>query len=731
MIPMYATNLEHLLAELGVIDLMVQYQVIRFRRFHEREDEFRGLYISRDEVDALVSGHQITPTWAREPQDEELQRLADTIHQKREEVVGRTEATLAGGTPLRLPWLGATFRLSWFDLEALLIALAPEIDGRYERLYAYLHNDVTRRKPTVGLILDMLCPSVDAKVQARASFSGRSRLLRHHLITISNEPHETASLLSRAVKLDDRIVEFLLGSDTPDSRLVSIATRFPRMPEMDNLILPPETEQRLRALQARLSGNSDLLRTPSAPLCLVVGPDGSGRRTSAGALCAALGLELIVVASDRLLSAAPNPTDVMPLIFREAKLIDAAVYLDRFESLLGEDHRVAQVRDSLVESLAEFEGLEFVATEMLWEPAGPLTDRRSIRVEFPLPSYETRLEAWEHVLGSGVDLESVTSRFRFTPGRIYRVGEEAREEAWLTGDHKPSLDNVMKAARAQTTLRLGMAAQKIQPRRTWRDLVLPPDALAQLRELCAAVRHRERVFGIWGFERKLSTGKGLSALFAGPSGTGKTLAAEIIAGDLGLDLYRIDLSAVVSKYIGETEKNLSRIFAEAQKSSVVLFFDEADALFGKRSEVKDAHDRYANIEIAYLLQRMEEYDGIAILATNLRQNLDEGFSRRLYTTVEFPFPDDVYRERIWNSIFPSQLPLAEDVDFAFLARAFPFSGGNIKNVAVTAAFLGAEEGEVRMAHLIRAARRELIKMGRPVLAGDFGPYYALAHADDA
>jgi SpoVK/Ycf46/Vps4 family AAA+-type ATPase len=237
--------------------------------------------------------------------------------------------------------------------------------------------------------------------------------------------------------------------------------------------------------------------------------------------------------------------------------------------------------------------------------------------------------------------------------------------------------------------------------------------MAHLREICAQAEYRNVVYGEWGFDRKLSLGKGLNMLFVGPPGTGKTMAAEVIAHELQLDLYRIDLSQVVSKYIGESEKNLDRIFTAAENSNSILFFDEADALFGKRSEVRDSHDRYANIEISYLLQKMEEYQGISVLATNLRQNLDDAFMRRVQAVVEFPFPDAEYRQRIWNSVFPQEAPLHDDVDFKLLAHEVQLAGGNIKNMALAAAFYAAGDGgSIRMEHLIQAARREHQKIGR-------------------
>ena len=245
----------------------------------------------------------------------------------------------------------------------------------------------------------------------------------------------------------------------------------------------------------------------------------------------------------------------------------------------------------------------------------------------------------------------------------------------------------------------------------------------QLREIINQVKYRNIVFGDWGFNHKLSRGKGLNVLFSGPPGTGKTMAAEVIANELNLDLYKIDLSQIVSKYIGETEKNLQRAFDEAQASYAILFFDEADALFGKRSEVKDAHDRYANTEIAFLLQKMEEYEGITILTTNLSNNIDEAYMRRLQFNVVFPLPEEEQRENIWRTIFPDQAP-KEDIDFAFLARKFKFSGGEIKNIVVTAAFLAAEDsGVIGMRHIVRAIQYELRKIGKLCRTDDFGEYY--------
>jgi SpoVK/Ycf46/Vps4 family AAA+-type ATPase len=363
-----------------------------------------------------------------------------------------------------------------------------------------------------------------------------------------------------------------------------------------------------------------------------------------------------------------------------------------------------------------------------------------MRLTLSTPDYATRAELWKRQTGdismsddgfSVQDLESLANKFSFTAGQIHDSIIAARGlAAWRSIDELPTLDEFYAAARAQSTPILNTMARKINPRFGWNDIVLIPDSLDILHEISNTIKNRHIVLGQWGFQRKLATGLGLNVLFAGESGTGKTMAADILAGELGLDLYKIDLSGIVSKYIGETEKNLDRIFTEAKTSNAILFFDEADAVFGKRSEVRDSHDRYANIEISYLLQKMEEYDGVVILATNLRSNIDEAFVRRMHSVVDFPMPEAEYRLRIWQVHFPSDAPRGE-LDLEFLAERFKIAGGNIRNIVLGAAFLAAEDEQpIKMKHLARAARRELQKMGRLVREQDFGKYYRFIDGGD-
>jgi SpoVK/Ycf46/Vps4 family AAA+-type ATPase len=375
-----------------------------------------------------------------------------------------------------------------------------------------------------------------------------------------------------------------------------------------------------------------------------------------------------------------------------------------------------------------------VASRAAWQAKGVGRQRHLVWLTYDTPDYEHRRALWAHYLqgvynppappkskgkarpaepaATEADIDLLAGQFVLTASQVREAVTAAQDLAVQRGQPLTRQD-LFQAARAHSSPGLASLAHKIEARYTWDDIVLPDDQLELLHEIIATVRGRPIVLETWGVGQKLASSAGVTILFAGPPGTGKTMAAEVIASELQLDLYKIDLSTVVNKYIGETEKNLGRIFDEASNSNAILFFDEADAIFGKRSEVKDAHDRYANIEVSYLLQRMESYDGVTVLATNLRANLDDAFSRRLQFAIDFPFPDEAYRLRIWQALFPPDVPRAPDLDLPLMARRFKLAGGNIRNIIISAAYLAAADGGVvGMPHLLHGARRELQKMGR-------------------
>jgi AAA+ superfamily predicted ATPase len=449
------------------------------------------------------------------------------------------------------------------------------------------------------------------------------------------------------------------------------------------------------------------------------GAPGSGKSQLAEAIAGAFDVRLVTVQANALAQQS-NFDECLRLIFREVWLKGGVLYFAGTDALQGDE---TGRFSTLLQLLAADNGVTVMSGEKPWR-AAEFESAGVIPLTFNMSAPALQIASWKNALArAGITLTEseitvLAGRFRLTPAQAIEAAAAAVNSVrWRNaageGGSSVLLNDVFSAARLQCGQELADLARRIEPKRGWTDIVLPEESMAQLQEICARIASHVTVLSAWGFGKRLSLGKGVTALFAGPSGTGKTLAAEIVAFELGLFLYKVDLSGVVSKYIGETEKNLDRVFTAARDANCVLFFDEADALFGKRSEVKDSHDRYANLEISYLLQKMEEFEGLAILATNLRQNLDEAFTRRLTFTVHFPFPDENERRRIWSDIWPDATPLAADVDAALLARELKMSGGNIKNTALAAAYYAATEGGVvTHAHVLRAARREFQKMGK-------------------
>ncbi|HET6232006.1 MAG TPA: AAA family ATPase, partial [Longimicrobiaceae bacterium] len=531
-------------------------------------------------------------------------------------------------------------------------------------------------------------------------------------------------LLSRYLKVDERVVDFLVGVEAMDGALLHVVRPVASAPRLADLLLPDELARRLPLLAAERGPGGE------PPVFHLQGPYGVGKESTAAALCREMGLGLLAVDVARLAADEPRAVaDALRLAGREALLRGAALLLEGWDALLGDERRAA--RTAAVGEMEEWRAPTFVAGEAAWDPADSLHGRPFFRVTIPAPEYGDRVRLWRASLngdaskGGGVDVEALANAFRFTGGQIRDAAATARNLALARdpGAARVGMDDLYAASRMHSNPRLGTLARKIEPRHRWDDIVLPAERVQQLREVIHHVRYRSLVFQEWGFDGKLAMGKGLNALFAGPSGTGKTMAAGIVAGELGLELYKVDLSTVVSKYIGETEKNLGRIFAEAETSNAVLFFDEADALFGRRSEVRDSHDRYANLETAYLLQRMEEFEGIVILATNFRKNMDDAFVRRIQFTVDFPFPGERERLRIWQAIWPEKAPRSADLDLEVVARRVEVAGGSIRNIALAAAFLAADDGGVvTMAHVVRATRREYQKMGKVLSEADLGHF---------
>jgi ATPase family associated with various cellular activities (AAA) len=696
----YTTSLEHILAELERFDLLLRIQA--WRAGQRREDVGRAIG---------------APAWADTPLRPEL--LADVqprLDELSATIATRTAASLAAGVPLRLIALARLLGLGSFDVNVVLACLALELDRGYEQLYAGLHDDPAAVRPTAGLVVDLFGRELEDRVAARARLAPGAPLLDHAIVEAGDQP--AGSWLATPLRLDPRVTRFLFDQDEVDERLRCCARVVIPEVGLASLVLPVPLRDRLAGLmRSAASGADDLV-------IYLQGPHGAGRRAMAAAGCAALGIDLLVADGARLAATGLEQFELMVrLADREARLQGALLLWEDFDTLLAGDQRTKLAH--LLSVLDNHPGPIFLAGGTAWEPTDALPAKTFVRLELPQPGAADRLRLWRDALGddatAALDLDAVANTFRLTGGRIRDAVATARGLATARDPAGPAVTqaDLTAGCRLQSNRKLAELAQLVSPHYGWDDIVLPADQLAQLREIADQVRYRTVVHEDWGFDAKLSLGKGLNVLFAGPPGTGKTMAPDVLAGELGLDLYKIDLSGVVSKYVGETEKNLARIFDEARTSNAILFFDEADALFGKRTQVRDAHDRYANVEISYLLQKMDEYEGVVVLATNLRKNMDEAFVRRLHFAVDFPLPGLDDRRRIWERIWPDATPRDPELDLDLLAERVEVAGGSIRNIALAGAFLAAADGGVvGLAHLLRATLREYQKMGKILTAAD-------------
>ena len=699
-------------------DGYLELQLRRLRRLLQRRalwlrsrwrqdplQEYRGLIVSDAQADLLFaddSGDE------RRFQDEDPEAAA--IGAELEEL----ERELArvrhdnGAAPPALEQLTGLFRLSALERDVVVLCLAPELDAGFERLYAYVQDDTTRTFPSMHLANALF--GADSGAVARRALAPRSPLLRFRLVMVEPPRHSGDALATRPLRLPPRIVEYARGTN----RIEETAGAFVRPVERAGLAAAQaELAERLQRALTRRSGGR--------PGVNLLGPPGCGKRAVARGLSERLGLQLVEVDAARMPPPGPEREDVLRLLEREAGLLRLAFYVGE----PPDAHDRASVRS--FEDLAERLGPFVIAGS-----ARRLASQRFVPARVPAPDAQAQVELWNGALESaGIPPREVTAalaqQFDFGPAAIHGAVGAARARAALrgTGPEGVGDSDLWSAGREQAAWSLDDLAQRLSPAASWEDIVAPDEVLAQLREIAAQVAHRARVYDRWGFSRRLSRGRGITALFGGPSGTGKTMAAEILASELELDLYRVELAGLMDKYVGETEKNLRAVFDAAERSGSILFFDEADALFGKRTDVKDSHDRYANIEVNYLLQRMEDYRGLAILATNRKAVLDRAFLRRLRFVVDFSPPDARSRRLIWKGVFPPEAELGR-LDLEALAR-LELTGGHIKTIAVNAAFLAAgEDAPIAMRHVMHAARREYAKLDRAPSKSEFGRYHEAA-----
>ncbi|MBE7002743.1 MAG: ATP-binding protein [Ruminococcaceae bacterium] len=638
-----------------------------------------GLVVTREEFEHNLTkaAQRGLPTMLNEDEREQIELATAAVRLRLE----RTDATIS------LRELFSRFELDEFERSCVVMAYAPEIDLKYTKLFAYLQDDMTRKAPGVSLCCELFLPKGMELAACMSRFHGGG------FVRLFDRQELDKGLLV----LRSEVVEFLANGTLRDSGAFRLFDGGARE-RLDPL-----------SIQENVARQLDAAFTYHERCCVrLSGPSGGGKRFQIEHLMARQRARCVFAdlegddwreAAQRA-SLAADLTDSYLCLYHLDRKDETGQSVPPPQSMLEELERLELRRDK-----------RFFLSRL----ASPMRLRTlTVELELPQANETDRLTLFESALRdarlTGCTTEELASKFRFSPRQIRVACEQATGLARLNGENEVSSELIHRCCYRQSVHRLGELATQVTAGYTWDDVVLPDSQKNLMRRACGHIRYRHQVSARWGFDRKVGYGWGLSILFAGSPGTGKTMCAQVIAHELNMELYKINLSQIVSKYIGETEKNLRALFTEAKNASCILFFDECDALFGKRSEVKDSHDRNANVEVAYLLQQIEEYDGVCILATNLMGNIDAAFMRRITYVVYFPFPEPPAREAIYRGMLPADAPVSEDIDWQFLAEKFELSGGHIKNIVLSAAFMAAGEGApISMRHLLRAAVTELKK----------------------
>ena len=691
----YEANQRYLMAALDVVRKDLERHVERAQNAPEKEKRDEPTEANRNFLTRFLAF--VRGMWTRDAGHAQDVSRAETseVEERDEPARELQEAADAMPAPPALETLGATFGFSCFERDLLLLCAGVELDSTFAALCDAAQGEPRRAYPTFSLALAALADP------HWSALSPEAPLRRWRLVEVGTSD----TLTTGPLRIDERVLHYLTGVHYLDERLQGL---------VEPLQAPDELPPSHHALVHQISGLwSRTEGTPDGSVIQLCGDEDAGKQTVAAAASATLDLRLHAIHAADIPAAAAEREALARVWEREAVLSGSALLVDCQETDGADNLRSAV---SLVERVRGV--LIVTSRETLHTRKRPL-----IRLDVNKPSAAEQQVLWQRALGPLAheldrQIETLTTQFNLGVQGIQGASAEVLEGQSQGLKEEPGV-LLWEACRVQSRPRLGDLAQRIEPAAERNDLVLPEPQRQILGDIAAHVRQRARVYESWGFAAKGERGLGISALFAGASGTGKTMAAEVMAGELRLDLYRIDLSQVVSKYIGETEKNLRRVFDAAEEGGAILLFDEADALFGKRSEVKDSHDRYANIEVSYLLQRMESYRGLAILTTNMKSALDTAFMRRIRFVVQFPFPDAAQRTEIWRRIFPADTP-TDGIDVSKLAR-LNVAGGNIRNIALNAAFLAADAQEpVGMTQLLRAARGEYAKLEKPLTEAEIG-----------
>ena len=724
----YRTASDYLHDQFVVLDLLLEAEMntMQYKAEHQtaQRNPFKGMYLTEAEAKQLLT----TESTYISLDAEQLQ----LIFRLEQMIAARLQRNRELSISIPIMDLQQQLTLDELDIRLLIVSLAPHMNRKYLKLYGYVQDDLTCQYVTLDLLLRLCCRSDEDQVQVYRRMTDTSSNLRRLFTTLSTQAitNKDSSILVEPLVLESRMIHYILQLNWRYNGLLS-SVRYTEQQQYESL-LPIEIHKHLQ--QQIVKYVNDYRDQPL--MILMIGTTGCGKTIHSKHLAQKMARPTLELDMTSLSNDIHLLGQTIELFLHEAKIMNAIPIFEHTEQLIPKNEEME--RDFRLQKLQE-QLQSWNDTVILHSnhhlPLHSTYDQIDrVIITFPLPTLEEGSELWKAYTVSKLTVHStitlqLATKFQFTVGQIAATVQQAIAlKRWsmldTNGLQQETDDSYWLHQAANGLIHHGLQQKSVQMKSQWdwQDLILPQETLQLLQQACHRVANRHIVMQEWGFERILPYGRGVSMLFTGPPGTGKTMAALVMAKAMQAELYRVDLTRIVSKYIGETEKNLAEIFDRAKLSGAILFFDEADAVFGKRSEVKDAHDKYANMETSYLLQKMEEYDGLTILATNFSQNLDDAFMRRIQYIIKFPFPDAVQREQLWRSIIPSHMPM-EPLDVPFLAKTFELSGGPIKNIVLTAAYLVAQDGKkLSMQHFIEAAIQEYKKTGKLLMKDRLGTY---------
>lgn len=683
-------------------------------------ERIQGRLLFKRELEKLC-GEPFTPEEIR-MYDLEMGRILE-----REQMLRKQGAAfLEKGNVLALEYLYRVFHLNELEQFFFCMALAPELDRQFERVYCLLQDDYDLKFPTLDLCIQVLTLDPIRRLELQQQAVERFKTLAELFEGFRRFDHSAehmlpGSLISLPLKINGRLRLFLQDVMSMDEGLKDFLQFYLPDQEVEPLYIRKESVGALHRLLAHTEGKRFLLLS---------GCRDSGRRLLVRWLARTEGKGLLMVQTSRLLGSG-QAQELVRKILLESRLKGQAWICFTDVELSAEAEQTSRELEELLWALRDYPGVPIFTSAMAWNGSADTMGRSCLEFPVELPSLSERTVLWKAFLSGeewpqDLTPELIAEKYVLPPGSIRCSVREAHQQMLIAGESKLTSKRLFLSCQRQLVHKLGSDAVRIESPYAWEDLILPVSQKKLLQDACDQVGYQNRIYQEWGFRDKVAYGRGVSMIFYGPPGTGKTMGAQVMANQLNLELYKVNMASVMSRYVGESEKKLDYIFEQGKKSQSILFFDEADVLFGKRSETKDAQDKYANASTAYLLQKVEEYEGILILATNFLQNFDNAFCRRFKFIVEFPFPDKERRETIWNHVFPENLRREEEIDTAWLAEEYNFSGSQIKNIVLSASFLAAGEGTgLAMRHILTAVKREQQKTGKQMIAADFGKYYYL------